>query len=103
MDRYTLAKTKKFDISCMIAEEKLAFTKMKLIFEQESHGVNLGVGYTNNHACATFVCFIAKYIKKKFTQFPIIKKKNQFFFSLQANASIDAGNVELSAIFNNLL
>ena len=80
MDRYTLAKTKKFDISCMIAEEKLAFTKMKLIFEQESHGVNLGVGYTNNHACATFVCFIAKYIKKKVYSIPYNKKKKSVLF-----------------------
>ena len=61
MDRYTQAKTKKFDISYMIAKEKLAFTKKKPIFEQEeSHGVNLGVGYTNNHACAIFVSFIAE-------------------------------------------
>ena len=60
MDQSTLAKTKKFDISYMIAKEKLAFTKMKSIFEEENHGVNLGVGYKNNHACATFVSFIAK-------------------------------------------
>ena len=34
---------------------------MKPICElEESHGVNLGVGYKNNHACATFVSFIAK-------------------------------------------
>ena len=31
MDRSTLAKTKRFDISYMIAKEKLAFTKMKPI------------------------------------------------------------------------
>ena len=38
MDRSTLAKTKKFDISYMIAKEKLAFTKMKPIWElEESH------------------------------------------------------------------
>ena len=61
MDRSTLAKTKKFDISYIIAKEKLAFTKMKPIWKlEESHGVNLGVGYKNNHACATFVSFIAK-------------------------------------------
>ena len=60
MDWSTLAKTTKFDISYMIAKEKLAFTKMKPICElEESHGVNLGVGYKNNCACATFVSFIA--------------------------------------------
>ena len=53
MDRSTLAKTKKCEISYMIAKE--AFTKMKPICElEESHGVNLGVRYKNNHACATF-------------------------------------------------
>ena len=61
MDLSTLAKTKKFDISYMTAKEKLAFTKMKPICElEESNGVNLGVGYKNNRACATFVSFIAK-------------------------------------------
>ena len=46
MDRFTLAKTKTFDLSYMIAKEKLTFTKMKPIWElEESHGVNLGVGY----------------------------------------------------------
>ena len=61
MDWSILARTKKFDISYMIAKEKLVFTKMKPICElEESHGVNLGVGYKNNHACAAFVSFIAK-------------------------------------------
>ena len=62
MDQSTLAKTKKkFDISYMIAKEKLAFTKMKPICElEERHGVDLGVGYRRNHSLATFVSFIAK-------------------------------------------
>ena len=61
MDQTTPAKTKKFDMSYIIAKEKLAFTKMKLICElEESHGANLGVGYKNNNACATFVIFIGK-------------------------------------------
>ena len=68
MDQFTLAKTKKFDISYIIAKEKLAFTKMNPIWElEESCGVNLGVGYKINNACATFVSFIAKkHIKKQF-------------------------------------
>ena len=45
----------------MIAKEKMAFTKMKPICEfEERHGVNLGAGYKNDHACATFVEFIAR-------------------------------------------
>ena len=80
MDRSTLAKTKKFDISSMIAKEKLAFTKMKTISElKESHGVDLGVGYKNNNACAIFVSFVAKE-QKIVHQFPI---KNQFFLALK--------------------
>ena len=77
MDWPTLAKTIKFDISYMIAKEKLVFTKMKPICElEESHGVNLF-----NYLSKTFFFF---------------------FFSLQANASVDARKVELRVIFNNL-
>ena len=64
MDQSTREKTKKkFDIilSYMIAKEKLTFTKMKPICElEERHGVDLGAGYKNDHACATFISFIAK-------------------------------------------
>jgi hypothetical protein len=45
----------------VIAKGKMAFTKMKPICElEERHGVNLGVGYKNDHACASFVEFIAR-------------------------------------------
>ena len=68
-----VAKTKKFDISHMIAKEKLAFAKMKPICElEERHGVDLRVGYKNNRPYATFVSFIA-IEQKLFTQFPIEK------------------------------
>ena len=81
MDQSTLAKTKKFDMSYVIGKEKLVFTKMKPIWElEESHGVNLGVGYKNNHACATFVSFIAKKKKKTEKLLPQFPIKNQFFF-----------------------
>ena len=84
----------------MIAKEKLACTKMKPICELEgSHGVNLGVGYKNNFACAMFISFIAKEQKNCLLN---SLSKTCFFFSLQANASVDAGNVELRVIFNNL-
>ena len=79
---------KKFDISYMIAKEKLAFTKMKRICElEERHGVDLGAGYKNDHTCATF---IAK------EQLEILHSLSKFHFcSLQADASVDTGNVEL--------
>ena len=58
------------------------FAKMKPICElEERHGVDLGVGYKNSHACVTFVSFIAKKKEKKkeklFTQFPV---KDQLLF-----------------------
>ena len=100
MDLSTLAKTKRFDISYMIAKEKLVFTKMKPIFEEENHGVNLGVEYKNNHACDMFVSFIAK--EQKNCLLNSLSKISVFFFSLQANPSVDVGNVELRVIFNYL-
>ena len=48
---------RKFDIAYMIAREKMAFTKMK-------HRVSLGAGYKNDHACATFVKFIARELQE---------------------------------------
>ena len=52
---------RKFDIAYFIAKEKLSFTKMKPLCDlQERHGVNLGTGYKNDDACATFVSYIAK-------------------------------------------
>ena len=41
---------RKFDIVFVIAKQHLPFTKMK---------VELGQGYKNNQACATFVKYIA--------------------------------------------
>ena len=52
---------RKFDIAYMIAKEKMAFTKMKSVCDlEERHGVSLGTGYKNDHACATFIEFFAK-------------------------------------------
>ena len=52
------------------------------------------MGNKNNHACATFVSFIAKEQKIVYS----IPYKKISFFSLQANASVDAGNVEFRVI-----
>ena len=43
----------------------MAFTKMKPICElEERHGVSLGAGCKNDHACATFVEFIARELQE---------------------------------------
>lgn len=74
-----------------IAKEKLAFTKMRPLCElQERHGVNLGIGYKNDHACATFV----KYIAEEQQQNLLETLSGVKFFSIQADSSTDAGNVE---------
>ena len=54
------------------------------------------MGHKNNLACTTFVSFIAKEQKNCLLN---SLSKISCFFSLQANASVDAGNVELRVIF----
>ena len=67
----------------------MAFTKMKSVCDlEERHGVSLGSGYKNDHACATFIEFIAKEQQQILT---IALSKS----SLQADSSVDAGHVEL--------
>ena len=89
MDKATLDQTKKkFDTAYLIAE-KFAFTKMKPLCElKERHGVSLGTMYRNNHACATFTEFIALEILR-------MALEKASFFSIQGDASTDAGNIEL--------
>ena len=93
MDKATLDQTKKkFDIAYMMAKEKMAFTKMKPLCElEERHGVRLGSGYKNDHACATFTGYIAQE-QQEILQTALTKAK---FFSIQGGASTDAGNIEL--------
>ena len=57
MDKATCTRTKrKFDVAYMIAKENLPFTRMKAMCElEERHGAELGQGYKNDQACATFV------------------------------------------------
>ena len=61
MDEASREKTKKrFEVAFMIAKNNMAMTKMKPICElEERHGVDLGQGYKNNQACASFIEFIA--------------------------------------------
>ena len=50
---------RKFDIAYMIAKHNLAFTKIKPLCElEERHGVDLGLGFKNDQACATFVAYV---------------------------------------------
>lgn len=57
---------------------------------QERHGVDLGTGYKNKKACATFTDFIA--LEQKHTVVNSLARAS--FFSLQLDGSTDAGNVE---------
>ena len=49
--------TWKFEVAYLIAKEKIAFSKMQPL--EERHGVDLGPGYGNDHACSTLIEFIA--------------------------------------------
>ena len=57
MDEATCTRTKhKFDVAYMIAKENLLFTKMKAMCKlEEWNGTELGQGYKNDQACATFI------------------------------------------------
>lgn len=77
---------KKFEVAFTIAKNNLALTKMKPICElEERHGVNLGLGYKINQACATFIEFIA--LDQQHSSVEALSRVN--FFSLQADGSTD--------------
>ena len=92
MDTATIGATKlKFDIAYAIAKENMAFSKMPVICElQERHGVDLGSGYKNEKACATFV----DYISLEQRQMLVKSLDKAKFFSLQLDGSTDSANVE---------
>ena len=92
MDTTTCEQMKrKFDIAYTIAKEMLAFTKMKTLCElEERHGVDLGQGYKNDRSCSTFVEFIARDLQEQLMK-ALSRSK---FFSLPADGSTDAGNIE---------
>ena len=93
MDASTRDRMKrKFDVAYLIAKEKLAFTKMAPICELvERHGVDFGAGYKNDQACAMFTEFIGRDLQVAL-QTELSKNR---FFSIQADATTDAGNVEV--------
>ena len=81
----------KFDTAFFISKENLAFGKMGALCElEERHRVDLGQGYKNNKACARFVDYIADEQR----QILVGALAGVKCFSLQADSSTDAGNVE---------
>ena len=85
------ATKRKFDIAYMIAKENIAFSKMAALCElQERHGVDLGSGYKNEKACATFV----DYISLEQRRMLVNSLDRARFFSLQMDGSADSGNIE---------
>lgn len=57
---------------------------------EERHGVNLGEGYKNNHACATFVKYIAKDLQDTLKS----RLKDVRFIGLQSDGTIDKATTE---------
>ena len=88
LDPDTASKMKrKFEIAYMLCKEGLAFTKMEAVCElEEKHGVNLGTGYKNNQACATFVDYIAQSQREGLAA--VLAKAK--FLSIQADGSTDS-------------
>ena len=82
---------RKFEIAYFLCKENLAFAKMSpLCALEEKHGVDLGSGYKNDKACATFVEYIAQEQRELLTS-TLARAK---FFSIQSDGSTDAGNAE---------
>lgn len=82
---------KKFEIAFFITKEKLPFTKfVPLCKIEERHGTKIVSGYQNDHACASFVHFIA------LEQLEILKDQlsKVNFFNIQADACTDAAKKE---------
>ena len=78
----------RFDIAYMIAKVNISFTKMKAMCAlEEWHGADLGEGYKNDRGSSIFVEFIAHDQQERL----VAELK---FFSLQADGSTDAGNIE---------
>ena len=69
----------------------MAFAKMGVLCKlEERHGVDLGQGYKNDKACASFVDYIANEQR----QILVSALAGAKFFSLQADGSTNADNVE---------
>ena len=68
-----------------------AFAKMGPLCQlEERHGIDLGQGYKNELACATFIDYIAQEQRQGLAA----SLSRARFFGLQADGSTDAGNIE---------
>ena len=82
---------KKFDIAYFICKERMPLENMKPLCElQERAGVDMGTGYKNNQACATFVEYIAQEQRELVKS--VLEKCR--FYSVQCDGSTDSANVE---------
>ena len=57
---------------------------------EERHGVGLGQGYENKHVCTSFIDYVAQEQHQNL----LASLSTAKFFGLQADRSIDAGNIE---------
>lgn len=79
---------RKFDVVYTICNQNMAFSKMAPLCELlERHGVDLGTGYKNQKACATFVDYISQ--EQRSTVVNTLAKAR--FFSLQLDGSTVLG------------
>ena len=92
MDEAAREKMKrKFDVAFVLAKNNLPMNKMRAICDlEERHGVDLGQGYKNNQACATFIEYIAMEQKQGLISTLSMVK----FYSIQADGTTDTGNIE---------
>ena len=82
---------RKFEIAYFLCKENMPFTKMEVICQlEESHGVDLGLGYKNRQACSVFVEYIAKEQRQNLAD-TLGKCK---FFAVQTDGSTDSANLE---------
>ena len=82
---------KQSEIAYMLCKENLSFSKMSAICElEQQHGVDLGQSYKSRQACTTFVEYIALTLRQQLAEL----LDNAKCFSVQADGSTDAANVE---------
>ena len=69
---------RKFEIAYFLCKENMHFAKMEVISQlEESHGVDVGLGYKNRQACSVFVEY--SYSQRTKTKLSITLGKCKFF------------------------
>ena len=79
---------KRFDVAYVMAKQCQQITPLCQL--EERHGVKLGEGYKNDMACATFVDYIAKDMRKNLAE----TLQGAHFFSIQMDGITDSANLE---------